>query len=136
VVYVIDASFFAASILPDEQKEHTLRFFSSIGENDTIYVPHWWWYESGNILKKAVDRKRLEYSEALVMVSRLDAFDISTDSEHGSAYTGTLLRLACDYGLTAYDAAYLELAARKGAALGTLDGNLKAAAEKHGVPVV
>jgi predicted nucleic acid-binding protein len=35
--------------------------------------------------------------------------------------------------LTSYDAAYLELAARKNAVLGTLDGNLKAAAVKYGI---
>jgi predicted nucleic acid-binding protein len=136
VVYVIDASFFAAAILPDEQKEHTVKFFSSVGEDDTLYVPHLWWYELGNILKKAVIRKRLEYSEAQVMVSQVSAFNISTDSENGGAYTGTLLRLAQDYDLTTYDAAYLELAARKGAVLGALDGNLKAASRRHGVSVV
>ncbi|MDR1636553.1 MAG: type II toxin-antitoxin system VapC family toxin [Treponema sp.] len=136
MVYVIDASFFAASILPDEQKEYALQFFSSIGEDDTLYVPHLWWYELGNILKKALVRKRLEYSEALVMVSHLTTLKISTDSEYGSVYTGTLLRLARDYDLTVYDAVYLELALRMGAVLGTLDGNLKAAARKHGVEVV
>jgi predicted nucleic acid-binding protein len=136
MAYVLDASFFAASILPDEQAERALRFLSTLGEDERLYVPHLWWYEMGNVLKQAVARKRLEYPEAQVLVSLLSALTINTDSEFGSAYTGDLLRLAHDYGLTVYDAAYLELAARRGAVLGTLDKNLKAAALKHGVATI
>jgi predicted nucleic acid-binding protein len=50
----------------------------------------------------------------------------------GGPYARTLLTLAYEYDLTVYNAAYLELAARKNAVLGTLDGNLKAAAVKYG----
>lgn len=39
------------------------------------------------------------------------------------------------YGLTAYDAAYVELAAREGLALATLDGRMRDAALKAGVAV-
>jgi len=44
-----------------------------------------------------------------------------------------LLRLAEDRGLTAYDAAYLDCAARKGFALATLDENLRQACRAVGV---
>jgi predicted nucleic acid-binding protein len=69
----------------------------------------------------------------LVIVSRLSDLPVDTDLESGGPYATTLLRLAHDYDITAYDAAYLELAIRKGAVLGTLDQGLKAAALKHGV---
>ena len=44
-----------------------------------------------------------------------------------------LLVLARAYGLTGYDASYLELAVRKGLPLGTADGRLLEAARKAGV---
>jgi predicted nucleic acid-binding protein len=136
VVYVLDASFCVPHIIPEERTDFIDSFFSSIEESDALFVPHLWWYEIGNILKKASSRNRLDYTRALALVSDLPNFRVCTDSEYGNVYTGTLLRLAHNYNLTVYDAAYLELAARKGAVLGTLDGNLKTAAAKHGVDVV
>jgi predicted nucleic acid-binding protein len=54
----------------------------------------------------------------------------------GVDYAEKLLRLAHNYDLSSYDAAYLELAGRKKAVLCTLDGNLQRAAEKYGVVVL
>ena len=47
-----------------------------------------------------------------------------------------ILDLAEKHGLTAYDAAYLELAERLGLALGTLDIDLRKAAETEGVAIL
>jgi predicted nucleic acid-binding protein len=44
--------------------------------------------------------------------------------------------LALRYNLSAYDAAYLELALRKSLPLATLDAQLDAAARQAGVPVL
>jgi predicted nucleic acid-binding protein len=133
MVYVLDTSFCIPHVIPDEKTDFIECFFSSLKESDMLYVPQIWWYEIGNVLKKAVTRKRLEYTKALTLASDLPKFGVSTDSESGGPYTNALLRLARDYDITTYDAAYLELAARKGAVLGTLDQGLKAAALKHGV---
>ena len=54
-------------------------------------------------------------------------------SEHASAET---LALARQHTLSVYDAAYLELALRRGATLATLDGPLRAVAQKIGVPLL
>ena len=45
-----------------------------------------------------------------------------------------MLNLARARGLSAYDAAYLELALRRGLPIATLDNKLKAAASAAGVP--
>jgi predicted nucleic acid-binding protein len=45
------------------------------------------------------------------------------------------LQLARIYGLSAYDAAYLELAMREGLPLATLDERLKIAANTSGVAI-
>ena len=44
--------------------------------------------------------------------------------------------LAREYGFSAYDAAYLELAMRHGVPLATLDGRLQKAVQKAGVTVI
>ncbi len=49
---------------------------------------------------------------------------------------GPVLALARAHGLSAYDAAYLELAMREGLPLATEDAALRAAAERVGVALV
>jgi len=62
-------------------------------------------------------------------------FPVSTDSPGGATSLASLHGLAGEHGLSAYDAAYLELALRKKAGLATGDRELAAAAEKAGVPL-
>ena len=50
--------------------------------------------------------------------------------------TGGILEAARTYDLTAYDAAYLELAAIRGLPLATVDERLRAACARAGVEVV
>ena len=55
----------------------------------------------------------------------------------GQAKTGIeAVALARQHTLSVYDAAYLELALRRGAALATLDGPLRMVAKKLGVPIL
>jgi predicted nucleic acid-binding protein len=49
---------------------------------------------------------------------------------------GEVTELARDLGLTAYDAAYVALAARRGLALATVDDRLRQAAASAGVEIV
>jgi predicted nucleic acid-binding protein len=134
--YVLDASFCAPYFLPDEKNDSTDSFFASIGRSDVMSVPQLWWYEMGNILKTALMRKRIDHAQALSLASGLSSFKVITDTEFGGGSAETLLKLAHDYGLTVYDAAYLELAEREKAVLGILDGHLKTAAARCGVEVL
>ena len=58
---------------------------------------------------------------------------IRLDAETDANAWGGTMRLAARHGLTVYDAAYLELALRRGLALATLDRELRAAAQTEGV---
>ncbi len=49
---------------------------------------------------------------------------------------GCTLALADRPGLTIYDAAYVELALRRGLALATLDGDMRAAGAKVGLRIL
>jgi len=135
LIYVFDASFAGALIIPDEKNPSVDKIRANIGEDEEILVPQLFWYEIANIFKNIIRRKRYTFDEALNFFSPLTAIRLTCDFETGPGYSEKLLRLCNDYNLSSYDASYLELAERKRAVLCTLDENLKTAAKKRGVTV-
>lgn len=61
--------------------------------------------------------------------------NIVTDDQSPRLHQSTVLALARTYGLTAYDATYLDLTMRRGAVLATFDRKLAEAARKAGVKI-
>ncbi|MCL2206337.1 MAG: type II toxin-antitoxin system VapC family toxin [Treponema sp.] len=131
--YVFDVSFVGAQIIPDEKNPLVDKLQATIGEEEEIFIPQLLWYEISNIFRNLTLRKRYTFDEVLQFFPLLVAIRLTTDFEAGAAHSEKLLRLCNDYNLSAYDAAYLELAGRKKAVLCTLDENLMKAAEKYGV---
>lgn len=74
-----------------------------------------------------------DITEALHVVLSLP---IEIDRDTTRHVAGETTGLARQYGLTIYDAAYLELAMRRGATLATSDAALARAAKKAGVSVL
>ena len=136
MAYVFDSSFIGALIIPDEKNPTVDKMRKSIAEDDEIFAPHLLWYEVTNIFKNLIRRKRFTIDEVLLFYPKLAAIRLTYDHEAGIDYSKKLLRLCNDYNLSAYDAAYLELAERKNAVLCTLDEGLKSAAKKYGVRVL
>ena len=136
MIYVFDASFVGALIIPDEKNPRVDKIHAQIDESDEIVVPQLLWYEAANLFNNLIRRKRYVFDDVMQFFPKLAAIRLSCDSEAGVAYSQKLLRLCNDYNLSSYDAAYLELAERKKAALCTMDENLQAAAKKHSVPVL
>ena len=73
------------------------------------------------------------FAQAERMIAYLAAIQISVDDQTNRQAWSSTLSLARQYSLSSYDAAYLELALRRGLKLATLDGPLKAAALSAGV---
>lgn len=96
-------------------------------------VPALWWYEIANGLASAERRKRLSQAQAHQALESFRILSPKTDMKSGPDYSWRLLALAREYGISAYDAAYLELAERLGHELLTLDCALSNAAKKAGV---
>ena len=134
--YVFDSSFVGAIIIPDEKNPNVDKLRAGISEEDGIFVPHLLWYEITNVFKNLIRRRRFSNDEVTQLFPQLSAIRMTTDYESGMEYSKKLLRLCNDYNLSAYDAAYLELAERKNAVLCTLDEGLRAAAKKYGVKVM
>jgi predicted nucleic acid-binding protein len=136
VIYVYDTSFVSALIIPDEKNPKAEKIHAGIGDDEYILAPQLLWYEISNIFMNLVRRKRYAFDEVMQFFPKLAAINFIVDSESGLAYSQKLLRLCNDYNLSSYDAAYLELAERKKAALCTMDDDLRAAAKKRGVAVM
>jgi predicted nucleic acid-binding protein len=133
VDYVFDSSFIVALIIPDEKNLKVGKMYDQIQNEDNRHAPHLLWYEIANIFNNLIRRKRYTLIEVAQFFPQLSAFDLICDFETGIAYSEKLLALCSNYNISAYDAAYLELAERKNAILCTLDEGLRSAAEKHGV---
>ena len=136
MLYVFDSSFVAALIIPDEKNPHVDNMYAKIKNEDEKFAPQLLWYEIANIFKNLIRRKRYTFNEVEQFFPLLAAIRLTTDFETGNNYSEKLLRLCNDYNIRSYDAAYLELAGRKKAALCTLDENLRATAKKYGAAVL
>ena len=96
-------------------------------------APRIWWYELRNALLVNERRGRIFSQQVSDTLADSLALGISMDDQHDES---RLLEIARRYGLTVYDAAYLEVAFRRGLPLATLDHRLREAAEAIGVAVV
>ena len=99
-------------------------------------VPALWHLEIANVLALAERKKRISTAESSAFVGLIGAISLAVDAETPMRALGDVLNLARTHDLTAYDAAYLELAMRLGVPLATRDEHLRKAAKKTGVPLL
>lgn len=132
---VIDASIAVAGIMPDEDSVRARDAFARIGEEGAL-APLIWRLEVANALLIAERRKRIDAARRQEGLALIAALPIEIDLQTSDRAWQDILPLGLRFGLTAYDAAYLELAQRTGLPLATLDEDLGAAAAKLGVALV
>jgi predicted nucleic acid-binding protein len=88
-----------------------------------------------NTLLVGERRKRSTQADTVAWMNFLAALPITADEETKRYAFSDTVNLGRSHNLSAYDAAYLELALRRGLLLATLDDKLKAAAQAVGVPL-
>nr|WP_172682329.1 type II toxin-antitoxin system VapC family toxin [Sinorhizobium meliloti]AJT61549.1 DNA-binding protein [Sinorhizobium meliloti] len=130
-VFVLDASTAAAWLLPEEHSEIAEQMIASI--SGQCPVPGLFWHEARSILVTAERRQRIAAGQALTAMTRLRRLPLE---DAGAGQDGSVIELATVQGLSAYDAAYLELAIARSLPLATLDRKLAAAARAEKVPVL
>ena len=131
---VLDSSTTLAWQFEDEHSEQTLRVLEHVVDAGAV-VPPLWRYEVANGLQMAVRRGRIDAARRHRMLDGLGTLDIVIDDESPAHAWSATLTLSDLYGLTVYDAAYLELAQRLRLPLATLDRALAEAARRAGVEV-
>jgi len=124
---VLDAAVALSWCFPDEADEYTQRILEMQKSGGAV-VPTIWPLEIANALVVAERKTRIEASEAGQFIALLLELGLRVDAATSTQALGEIRALARAHGLSAYDAAYLELAERRGARLRTLDPDLLALA--------
>ena len=97
------------------------------------FVPATWSLEIANVIAKSEARGTLLPNRSQAFLSALGAAPIECDGDTHLRALSETLALARRYGLSSYDASYLELALRRGLPLASLDKGLTKAARRAGV---
>ena len=100
-------------------------------QDDHACAPALWELELSNVLRTACLRQRLTAQQAQATLAQIVSLPVDVDRQAVPA--SELLALALRFGLSTYDAAYLELALRLQLPLATADGPLREAALASGV---
>jgi predicted nucleic acid-binding protein len=129
---VLDASTALAWCFPDEASDRADVVLLAL-EGQTVLVPAVWSLEIANALLVGERQKRLRQPEVLRFLTLLESLPVVEDTQTAAERVRNVLPIAREFGLSAYDGAYLELAVRRGAALATLDARLAKAARSAGV---
>ncbi len=132
---VVDASVTLPWMLPDESTPIALAKRARVIKEGGL-VPQHWRLEICNGLLMAARRRRYNLAHMNADLEALAGLPILVDPHTNDASWEETAALARSFKLTAYDAAYLELARRNGLHLATFDAELAKAARKAGVKVV
>lgn len=131
---VVDASTALAWCFPDESSDYADSVLVAL-EGKTILVPAIWSLEIANAVLVGERKQRLRQPEILRFAVLLENLAVLEDVQSTGDHVSRVLPLAREYSLSAYDAAYLELAVRHNAPLATLDQKLEQAAKQAGVMI-
>ena len=133
--FVLDCSVTMAWCFDDERTAATDALLDKLVA-EGAEAPSIWPLEVTNMLLSAARRNRISPAAANVAAQRIAALPVLIDLEGSRRAWDSLLQLAVRYGLTSYDACYIELALRKALPLATLDKALQRAATEAGVEVL
>ncbi len=131
-VFVLDCSITLAWFFEDEADGYAEAVEDSLASASAV-VPSLWSLEVANGLLVGERRRRTTEAKVTQFLALLRSLPITADDETAARAWSETLPLARAHHLSAYDAAYLELAVRRGLPLAALDEKLAAAAEAVGV---
>ena len=132
---VLDCSAALSWCFEDEMTVASRRLLTTVMDGEVV-VPSLWHLEIINILQMAERKNRITQAQTTEFLTLLGKLNIAVDEQTSlRAFNGTidLCRLT---SLTAYDAAYLELALRRGLKLASKDKMLLKISKALGVKVL
>jgi predicted nucleic acid-binding protein len=133
--FVLDASMTLSWAFENESTPFTVAVLKSL-ETVHAIAPALWAFEVASVLSTAERRGRMNAAAQAAFLERLRLLPILIEHRPATWLAQQVLPLARRYYLSAYDAAYLELAIREGLPLATLDDDLRHAAAGAGVALV
>ncbi len=129
--FVIDASITASWAFLENDPAGEVAFERLLVES--AIAPWLWWYEVRNLLITRERSQRANPANTASFLAFLANLPVHLDN---SPEEENILRLAREHRLTVYDAAYLELAERRGVSVATLDADMVRAARAERIPLL
>jgi predicted nucleic acid-binding protein len=137
VSFVLDASIVLTWCFPDEETQKAVEISERIAAGERVIVPAFWPHEILNALLVGEKRKRSMPALTQQFLEDLNRLPVDLDLLATSMIAFEQTQQLCrKHGLTAYDAAYLEIAVRTVCPLATVDDDLRPAAAAEDVPVL
>jgi predicted nucleic acid-binding protein len=134
--FVVDASVVLTWCFPDENAAMAQHVGGMFKQGGTAVAPSFWPHEVLNALLVGERRKRISKELVRSFLDDLAMLPIALERFPAGVVFDRIHRLSRDHGLTAYDAAYLDLALDSGLPLATLDEDLARASKKARVRLV
>jgi predicted nucleic acid-binding protein len=135
VTFVLDASVALAWCFEDERSPPLVALLGR-ATTEGAYAPQIWPLEVLNALLSAQRRGRIDSAKRRELASLLRQLPVTLDPDTATEAWSATQALAEAHRLTAYDAAYLELALRLALPLASMDTALVAAAASLGAPLL
>lgn len=133
--FVLDCSIAMTWLFHEETTPETSELLDR-REAETALVPSLWFLEVTNVIALAEKKGRITTTQSETFIQSVQVLAIDVDRESVTFAFSHILPLCRSYGLTSYDAMYLELAIRQNLPLATLDEQLRQAALAIGVPLL
>lgn len=134
--FVLDCSATLPWVFASEATPAADALLDVLAAGGKAWVPALWHPELGNVLLGAKRKRRIDQAGIGKFLSTLGVYDIEVDEETMTVAWSKILSLAEHFGLSVYEAAYLELALRKGLPLASLDKPLCRAIRQAGGSLV
>jgi len=135
--FVLDASVALLWLIPQTNPvgtDYADAILTSLKEFQAV-VPSLFALEIANVIAKVEQKGIVTEAESLRYIRLLGQLSIETDQATTTHALNDTLNIARRHKLSAYDAAYLEIALRTGLPIATLDAALAKAATTAGVPI-
>lgn len=133
--WVIDCSVTMAWCFSDETSPATDALLDALVSGSAV-VPALWRLEVANVLALAERRGRITPAAVAEFLGMLGGLDVRVEEQDSWKGFDPILGLCRAYGVTSYDAAYLDVCLRRALPLATLDKALVAASRKLGIGLV
>lgn len=120
----------------DEKTPASEEMLEWAGKGAKLHVPSLWLWEIMNVVSVTVRRQRITADRAKTFLAQLGTFNFQVEPPPTVKDLPRLYFLAEQHKLTAYDAAYLDLAIHLALPLASIDGNLRKAAAAEGIELL
>jgi predicted nucleic acid-binding protein len=130
--FVLDASVVLTWCFPDENTDLAQHVAERFKQGDTAMAPSFWPHEVLNALLAGEKHKGLSKEMIRSFLDDLALLPVTLEQCPAGIVFDRIQSLSRKHGLTAYDAAYLDLALDNGLALATLDEALMRACKNEG----